>query len=183
MNPSLTQLTLAAAMLTLALLGYGWGYNLVAGESATAAGLSQSIATKTETAQRANALEAALAQLESSQSTVEGYFISESNIVSFLGELQTLGTDIGSKVSVVSVGAPSSKSSQTLSVSLTIDGSFDAVMRTIGAIENAPYAISVVSAVVSSRSDVTSTSWSAALTIAVGSVATQPATQPVAQTK
>jgi Tfp pilus assembly protein PilO len=166
MNSSFTNVVLMVFTLLLALGGYGWWYHKITLESATAASLLQEIDTKTETANRASSIEAALAKLQSSQGEVQGYFISENNIVSFLEEFKTIGSAVGAKVNVVSIGAPGAKGDQVLGVSLTIDGGFDAVMRAIGAIENAPYAITVSSITMTQAA----TGWSAALVITAGSM-------------
>jgi len=160
--------------------GYGFWYHMAVRESSQAASLSQQIETKKETAKRASVVQEALAELESDEGAVENYFVSVNNIVTFLGGLESLGSNIGSKVSVASVGAPSG-AGQTLSAALSISGSFNAVMRTVGAIEYAPYAITISSLTMTQSAGSSGALWNAGLIIGVGSNATStPAVTPKA---
>ena len=179
MRPSFFHLLAALAVLTFVGVGYGFWYRIVAGESARSAGLAQQIETKKETAKRASAVQTALTELESDEGAVEDYFVSEKNIVAFLGRLESLGSGIGAKVTVASVGALSG-AGQTLSVALGISGSFDVVMRTVGAIEYAPYAITVSSFTMAKGEGASGVLWHANLVVGVGSTATGATTVPKA---
>lgn len=178
MKTALFQAALALALLALGLVGYGVWYARVAGESAEAASLAAQISDKTETAERASAVRTALAELSASESVVQGYSLSESTIVPFLTALESLGSAVGAKVDVLSVGTGKGN---VLAVSLKIAGSFDAVMRTIGSVEYAPYDISFKSVTLAEGGDTDTPTWSASVLMQVGSTAsTSAASHPAA---
>ena len=104
---STLQAIIALALFSFLFIAYGVWYSQVAKESATAAGLSQQIETKKQTAERASAIQSALEKLRSDENAVESYFISEGNVVTFLSELEAVGTDTHSQVKVVSIDLPS----------------------------------------------------------------------------
>ena len=65
-------------------------------------------------------------------------------MVGFINGLEAQGQALGTTVSVLSVSAGTGKQ-PTFMLSLTIEGTFDTVMRTVGVIEYAPYDISLYS--------------------------------------
>jgi hypothetical protein len=65
--------------------------------------------------------------------------------VPFLEQLTATGKYLGSNVNVVSVSASPSGAYEKLNLAVTITGSFNSVLRTIGAIEYGPYDTSISS--------------------------------------
>lgn len=176
MKTSIAGLALGLLLAAGAAGAYAWWYHLVALQSAKAAELSTDIAATREAEDRIVAAKAALAELSIDESVLQDYFVSEGNVVAFLADLQELGRKLGSNVSVLSVSAASG--APALSVALQISGTFDAVTRTAGAIEHAPYAITVQSLSLSEGETVKrATVWSAGMTLSVGS-AVPPAPTP-----
>lgn len=156
-----------ALALCLAILsGYGVWYAAVAAKSAAVASLQSEIDTKTETMSRVAAARATLSQLADDEAIVQGYFVPEAGIVPFIDAIQTQGRTIGASVSVLSVGTAGTASQPSLVLSLSINGSFDTVMRTVGSIEFAPYALSITDFSVSQDAK---EGWHADLKISVGS--------------
>jgi hypothetical protein len=138
-NPR-TQLLLAGALLCLALAGYAFWYRAVARASREEQALSASVESATLANQKALESKDALSALSADQAAVGRYFLADADVVPFLEELQALGSVAGAAVDVVSVGAGSGAgATSTLAVTLHITGGFDAVARTAGAIEYAPY--------------------------------------------
>jgi hypothetical protein len=90
--------------------------------------------------------------------------------------LQSTGTYLKSNVQVVSVSATPGTPTGVLDLSLKIDGTFDSVARTLGAIEYGPYDITITSLTFDTNpSSVTATTepqWSAAATYTVGTINT-----------
>ena len=175
MKSVLVQSIISAVILVGVLVGYGVWYSIVAGESGRAAELSEHIKAKTETASRASAVRATLDELAADEKIMQNYFISEQNIVSFLEGLEAVGTRLGADVQVASVAQGKGLSARTLAVSLKIGGEFDALMRTIGTLEYAPYDITVSNVVIGKNPVDVKPSWSATLTLKVGSTATSTA--------
>jgi hypothetical protein len=85
--------------------------------------------------------------------------------VQFINDIESRGSKLGATVSVSSVSAGDSSAHASLSLALSVSGSFDAVMRTMGAIEFAPYDIRVENLSLN-QADKT---WQADATVLVGS--------------
>jgi hypothetical protein len=132
---------LVVALLILAGSGavLGAAYLYVVSESATAAELAAKLSDKKAESKRVGAIAAAREELKGDEALINNYFISESNIVSFLTNLQNRGSALGSTVTIGSVGGDKAKT--LLTIALSIAGPFDAVMRTLGSIEYAPYSV------------------------------------------
>lgn len=139
MNTSLIQL-IVAALLTLGAAGaYAGGYWLVEHARAEAVTLAGQIAEKEAQSARSSSARTALAELSDKEAFVAAHLVATTDIVSFLERLEAAGKEFGATVSVASVQDSSAKDG-TIVLSLSIEGSFDAVMRTLGAIEHGPFA-------------------------------------------
>ncbi len=163
-----SHLTLSFVFLVLVAAGYWYAYFSVSRESIKAAEISVSIASLTQTAERTEAVNQALVELGGSEEVVENHFVSDDNIVGFLEEMQKLATSLEAGMDVLSVAAGKDAARPTLTVSLRIQGSFSAVMRTLGALEYAPYALTVSSLNMSENAD-EKMPWSAGVTLTIGS--------------
>lgn len=166
MKSSLSQLVVVSIICAVTLIGYGIWYAAVSGKSAKVAELQNSITAKTETVNRIAATRATLASISGDEAVVQGYFVPEASVVAFIDSLQAHGRLLGTTVSVLSVSTVGTTVAPALALSLTVRGTFDAVLRTVGTIEHAPYALSV------SALDVTQDgkgSWHADLKLLVGS--------------
>jgi hypothetical protein len=144
MNKSLlTHLGVAILFAVVSILAYAWWQNTVA----------QTLTEATEVTAKAKAIEQELseithakqevASLEENEEFVRARFLPLEDIVLFLEELEETGQKYGATVSVVSVG--DGKTGNRVSVALSAQGSFNAVMKTIGAIEYGSYASAVKS--------------------------------------
>jgi hypothetical protein len=122
---------------------HGFLYSIIAKKSSEVADLQSQINMKTESASRIASARIALAQIANSELTIRSYFIPESEIVSFIGDLEDRGRALGSVVKVLSVSNGNPENQSTLVLSLLIKGTFDSVMRTVGIIEYAPYNLTV----------------------------------------
>ncbi|HCR52746.1 TPA: hypothetical protein DIV48_03870 [Candidatus Kaiserbacteria bacterium] len=159
----------------VALSGYGYWYTAIANKSIAVADLQNRITAKTETAGRIASARSALAEIAGDEAAVQDYFVPETGVVSFINDLEARASKQKAAMKVLSVSVEGVPTKPTLVLSLAIDGTFDAVMRTVGAIEYAPYDLSVSK--LSVRWNEKNT-WSATLEITVGSVpATASSTQ------
>lgn len=145
MKSSPYHLIVAVTMCVAAIVGYGIWYATISAKSSAVADLQNQIDTKTETVSRIAATRATLADVANDEATVQAYFVPETNVVAFINSLETYGKTLGAKVSVLSVSKGGTAAQPALALSLSANGTFDAVMRTIGAIEFAPYDISISS--------------------------------------
>jgi len=135
---ALIQLVLALALFAIVAGGYALWYASVGSLSATSARLAEEIQGKSKDSARIHAATAALSSLEANEASVRAYLVRTSDIVPFLESIEQTGTELGATVDVVSVAAETAGRPH-LALSLKVQGSFDAVMRTIGAIEYGPF--------------------------------------------
>lgn len=139
----LTQLVIALVVLLGAFAALGFWYSLISVKSVAVANLQSQIDAKTTAAQHIASAQAALAEIAGDEVAVQAYFVPDSNVVSFIDDLQARGRVLKSSVNVLSVAASHTAVHPSLELTLTITGPFDAVMRTVGAIEYAPYDLSI----------------------------------------
>lgn len=169
MKSPLFHFILALCICVIAFISYGYWYAIVGAKSVAVASLGDAVVIKTETANRAASLRASLADIADDEATIQSYFVPETGIVAFIDSLQARGTEQGATVTVLSVSASTATTEPSFVLSLSIDGTFSAVMSTVGAIEYAPYALTVSSLSVTKNKD----EWHANLNLIVGSTATQ----------
>lgn len=170
MKSRLSQLILACLVCTAALVGYGILYRAVAAKSVAVTVLQDSIDAKTKVVSRMAITRSALAETSGDEAVVQNYFLSKTAIVAFIDSLEARARAIGvTTISVLSVSTGGTSAQPTFTFTLSIKGTFDAVMRTIGAIEYSPYAasISTLSVGQNAKND-----WQASFTFLVGSSAT-----------
>ncbi len=172
MSSPFTRLSVALVILGIVLGGYGVWYRAVSKQSERAVELALQIDEKTAARSRTTALRAALGQLASDEALVRKYFVSSDTVVAFLEELQKNGTNSGALVEVLSVSTENDDKQATLRVVLGVEGSFSAVMNTVGRIEYAPYDLSVRALSVQSGKgeEVENRKWNASMTISIGSI-------------
>jgi hypothetical protein len=176
MRSSFVQLALALAALAAAIAGYWFWYGAVAATSVSVTALQGRIDANMDTASRRAAALAALAGMAGDEAAMRDYFVSETGIVAFIDGLEALGRSIGSTtVSVLSVSASGTGERPAFKFSLLVKGTFDGVMRTVGAIEYAPYAISISSLSVAKN---VKNDWQAAIVFLAGSATSTPAHAP-----
>lgn len=173
---SLIQLVAALVVFAAVLGVYGFWYSLVGKASVEAASLSEEIRTKSQDSARVAAAKAALESLAEDEAAMRAYLVREKDIVPFLGTLEDTGASLGSGVEVVSVSAESKGERSQLQLSLKITGSFDAVLRTLGAIEYGPYdsAIQSVTFDTVPAEGTAGATWTAAATFTLGTQSEKP---------
>lgn len=176
------QLLIAGMFLGLMLAGYGAWYAVVSSKSAQAAELASEIVSKQADTTRLQTARATLEKVGNEEAMVNQYFVSTAGVVPFLENLQATGTSLGSTVTVVSVAANAGGAHPSLALSLHITGTFSGVVRTLGAVEYAPYYVTVntLSLVAADTGAASTTApWSADVGLTVGTIAaTSPKTTP-----
>lgn len=169
MKSPLFHFLIALLISGIAISIYGVCYATISNKSREVAALQDQITTATETTTRITRARAILATIAGDEARVQSYFVPETAVVTLINTLETLGSTQGASVSILSVSTGGSLTQPTLLFSLSIKGTFDTVMRTIGSIEYAPYAISISN--VSIQKDVTN-SWKATFKMSVMSLPT-----------
>ncbi len=176
MKNHLFHLAIALVFLVVALGVYGLSYAMLRTESATVAGLKSQIDAKATIASHVASARAMLAVTASDEATIHSYFVPENGIAAFIDGLEAIGKARGASVDVLSVSAGTGGEQNAFFLELTVTGSFDAVMRTVGSIEYAPYDITVTQLSLSRQS---SGGWLANMNLSAGSiVATSTADTP-----
>ena len=167
MKPSFTYLLLWVLVCGATFATYGVWYHTISTASSRVAQLQDQIDAKTRAADHVAVARATLAQIAGDEAAVQNHFVPESAIVPFIDVLESIGRAEQAKMDVRSVATGANPKQPSLVLTLTIDGTFDAVMRTVGTIEYAPYDLSIT------RFSVTKDGkgvWHAELSITVGSV-------------
>lgn len=132
---------IAAAIVLASLAIYTAWYENVKNVSARAVSLQSEINSKESETGRAVAARDALGSFTTDGSATNAHFVAEKDVVPFLQEVQKFGTSVGAKTTVASVAADDNTLDPSIRLSLSISGTFDAVMRTLGIIEHSPYAM------------------------------------------
>ena len=174
MTSTFSRSIVAVGVCMIALVGYGIWYTVIAAKSATVVAVQSEIDAKTETVNRIAATRATLAGVVNDEAIVQKYFVSEADVVAFIDSLERREKTLGAVVSVLSVSTSGTAAQPSLTLSLMIKGTFDAVMSTVGSIEHAPYDLSISAVFIVQDSE---QSWHANLKLIVGSLpATRTAT-------
>ena len=116
----------------------------------------------------------ALTALATDEAAIKGYSIPLTDIVPFLERIEGTGRELGSAAEVVAVSDKPGADGRIV-ISLRILGSFDAVMRTLGAIEYGPYDSRIVNLTLD-KPPTAGSAWtaSASISVAVTEVPTKP---------
>lgn len=136
----LVQVVIGSLTALLLVGGSVYALHIVKQLSSESAALRSEIAAKDAERARSTSVRSGETELVATESYVASHFLKTEDIVSFLEELESTGTTFGAEVNVASLSGDDSASSGRISLSLSITGSFDAVMRTLGAIEHGSYA-------------------------------------------
>ena len=161
---------LAAFVLFIALSAYGVWWSRVSSTSAEASQIKQEVRKLGDEGGRTSSIRRALEELGIQEAELYQHFVGKDTIVQYLEEVEGTAESLGASAEVVSV--TDTEKSPRISISLRITGSFDAVMRTLGAIEYQQYDTTIVSLTLDTPpSD--SSSWTAAATFSVGKTPTK----------
>ncbi len=164
-------LIIAVALLAAAGALYGAESYLLDSTVKNSTALQQGNDEKRAEVAKNNALKSASDTLDASEQEIASHFLKKDGVVSFLGSLEQSGKPVGAQVSVVSVSADNNVQHPRASVTLLVSGTFDAVMKTIGMLENSSYDSVVTNLKLDAGAQDKTATWSAA---AVLSVALEP---------
>lgn len=167
MKSPLTHFASALALLFLSIAGYIAWYSTVAAKSSEATRLERQITAASENVRTIASVRTAFAEMAGDETKVRSYFVPEESVVSFINDLEARSLAQKTTLRVLSVSTGGTPERPVLLLSLSVEGTFDAAMRTVGAIEYAPYAISVSAFSVDMKEKGV---WTVALNLAVGSV-------------
>ena len=169
------KIVIAFGICGAAFFGYMLLYGVIVSKSAAVADLETQITIATETASRIASARSTLAKIIGDEIDVQQYFVSQTGVVAFINSLEQYGHLQKADIKVLSVSTSGTPKEPTLVFELSVEGTFDAVMRTIGTIEYAPYALSISRLSLGSNPQ---KSWHADLTLHVGSIPLEKTTNP-----
>lgn len=132
-RPALINAGIALLVALAAIGGYFILLSQVNAREQEARDLSSQIQQKSSARAASLASREAAGGLAAAEAFVDARFVPEDDIVSFLEELEATGRRLGASIDIASVSDPQGG---RITVALAIEGSFEAVMRTVGAIEH-----------------------------------------------
>jgi hypothetical protein len=172
MRTPLTACLISIALLAAALTGYWLLYSAVVDKSVAVVERTQEVEAKVASVKRARSIEAVLADVARQEALVKSYVVPETGVVAFIDDLESRGRSLGTVVEIDTV-ARAPKGRPALTLSLGVTGTFDAVMRTVGAIEHAPYDLTVTNFSIFQGLE-EQDPWVATLNLFVGSATSTP---------
>lgn len=175
MKSPLIKFITALFVLIITFIGYGVWYDAISEKSADVAKLESQITTTIETASRIASARTALDKIIGDETLVQSYFVPETGVVAFINDLEARGRSQGAVVSVDSVSAGGTLARPILAFALTITGTFDTIMRTVGIIEYSSFALSISGL---SLGQDAKNSWHASLKLQVGSMSVNTKANP-----
>lgn len=160
----------AAACFLAAAGAYAAWHADVRKEAAEAAGFQAALRAEEAAGGRAAFERRAREALVGEEARIATYLVSPGEIVPFLESLEATGDRLGAEVAVVSVGDAPGAGASRIPLALSVTGSFDAVVRTLGALEYQPYDIRITSMTLDTTQagEAPSGEWMAAAVFSVG---------------
>lgn len=147
----LITLGIATLVFISVVVAYVWWFNSLATLQGETRALQTQIDTARATSAHASRIAQASVELTAEEALVASHLVHTNDVVSFLHYVETSGAPSGALVKVVSVSESPTKDSITLA--LHIQGSFSAVLQTLGALEYGPYIVSAKSVTLDTRED------------------------------
>lgn len=168
MKKELLHFALALLIALIALAAYGLSFMVIAAAREEAAAAAHKVAEIRAEDEATAQAEGALAALAADEAAVEGYLVSPDDIVAFLEELESVGEAQGARVEVASVSSVSSDNRIELAV--RVEGTFAAVMRSLGVMEYGPRDLRLKQLILDTIASDAGASWSAAATFSAAAI-------------
>lgn len=141
MSPS-KQIAAAVLIALVALGGVGyWYYTITVMSTRLAKVEEESRSQKTQTPN----MSTDASRLVADEATIEKYFVGEDNVPAFINVLESRVRAHGATISIASVAKNGTGLETTLALAVTVTGTFEQVMQTVGSIEHLPYATKLTS--------------------------------------
>jgi hypothetical protein len=169
----LIHLIAAGLFLLAAIAAYAFWYRHVNALSSEAAELSAQLQTLGDAGGRASSVRRDLEEVGRQEADVYRRFVGTDTIVTYLEAVEATGRGLGAKVTVVSVADAPARAGHPpeLQMAFQITGSFDAVMRTLGAIEYQAYDTTLSNVTLDTP---TGDNWTAAANFLIGTTPPKP---------
>ncbi len=170
MKKSFVHIAIASSLLLGSVVAYVLWYAEVEKTRTAITTTALEVEAKTAEAKRIAQAKGALAALSENEARITEYFVSNDDIGTFLETIGRTGNHLGSKVTIVSVTEDALATPRTRVVlAVTVTGSFDAVMKTVGALEYGPYDVELRNlSVDAARQETGPTVWTAVATYSYG---------------
>lgn len=172
-SKTITSLLIAVGAFLLACTAYALLFISIRDKNIEISALQQGVDTSSGRAALLLSAKNALDATAKDRADLDAYFVSNDDVVSFIEDIEGLKVATGADIKVVSVNvAADSKNTsvQTLTLSTTIDGSWNQQMHALSLIESMPYRTNVSSVQFRLLSDIDRTlpkQWSGSITFSV----------------
>ncbi len=167
-------LIIALSILFVFIGGYRWGYDSVISLRKSVVKLDANVRGKQKLLARSGTEATTVVSLIQDEAVINRYIVTNVSVVKFLNVFEAIGRAAGTAVSIISVSKETQKGKPVYAISVSVQGSFAAVMNTVGAIETMPYYITTHMVSLSNAplpgmgsSDMKSSPWSASMTLTV----------------
>lgn len=167
MRSSLSHLLGALSLCVVSIVLYGMWYTAVSAKSIAAGNLQSTIDEKIKTANQVTTTRAAFANIADEEAAIHAYFVPQMEVSTFIDTLKKYAETLGTTLETPSISVSGTLIQPTLSFTIVVRGTFTAVMRTVGAIEYAPYDLIIPTLSITKD---TENGWHADLKLVVGSV-------------
>lgn len=165
MRPTLTLFIFSVSAFFLSFGAYVFSLHFLTTEHANIVSLESQIRQKASAVAQVALTRAAAKQIVEDEAEIRNHFVSTEDIVSYIENLQSTGKSLGATIAVVSITPDPSPTARTMRLTLTLTGTFDAVVRAIGALEYAPYDIATTALTLGSSDK---NSWHANMEVEIG---------------
>lgn len=170
MKSEIIQLSIAVLALLIALAAYMFTFREVSQLQEESFLLAQEIESAQTKERRIARAEEVLGTVIEQESRIQSRFVTADTIVEFLGSLEGIENRTGAGIEVLSVSTEDAGGN--FKINVTVDGSFGAVMKTVGAINELPVFLTLTSGAVDTvlRGEEDSENWTASLSYEVGAL-------------
>ena len=162
-------LVVSMIVLVVSVSAYILMYRAVVTDAESAAAARTATVKASADATRAKAIADAYQQTTSSRARLSTFLVNDSNVVAFIKKVESISKQSGATVSISSIssGTAGVSSKKAVIAAVSITGSWSAVMRAIGLVENMPYAIMVQSVRLGGSTVASGSEWSASISLSV----------------
>lgn len=134
---------IVSIFITIIIVGlFVFFFNVIKNKNAHTSKVILTLAEKIEDKENREVLISKVAELESINQTINGYFVDPGTIDTFVDYLEKLGIQNNTELAIENVEAVPKKKNE-ISVKVSIKGDFDHVMRVVYLLENIPYYVNL----------------------------------------
>lgn len=160
---------LSVAAIAVSIGAYVFMYRTAMQSAVSAAAARASVAAAKDAEREAEEQGSIYQKTAAARASLPSFLVNDNNALAFIQKVESVGKESGAAVSISSLssGAAPGSSKQAVSAIVSMNGSWQAVMRAIGLVESLPYALSVRSVNLNSSPAAVAPAWSASISLSV----------------